>query len=183
MVMAADEWTEASASEIVRELGQPRVSDRTAETVVHLMRSLDEEEQVLRLQVDPPPELKPGQLGMVLGRTRLFINKERARELHWDVICAGGVYWATHSSSLSTAAGLLRQFVKTIKLLDETELDLIAIITGTAATLPEAEMPVSQKQIERAFDGNQPQGLSRRLDSMVKRGVLKKGPGGYVVSP
>jgi hypothetical protein len=165
------------ADEVLGALGVP-ASTRDVESVLSVLRSDSDVREFLRDESLVEPSGSESKSYLV-PRTRIFINRRRAKELRGDVYAAAAVWAVSQSVTWSAAVPIFRKLVHTLRVLDDRELDVLAVIAGVSAR---DGQPVATERILAAYEGNDP-GVQPILSRMKDQGVIAQEAAGWVVTP
>lgn len=116
------------------------------------------------------PKLPNGAVGMLVPRTRFWLDLTAAKSMGNDVFFTGVVFAATQDLPLSAAVALVRKGFGTIKRLTEDEAELVTVIIGKSAGNP-YKHPVREQDVRKAYV-NATVSVSDLLDSLTDKGVI-----------
>jgi hypothetical protein len=166
------EWTEITADGILPTSRQARLAQRGVHLDNQLLASLLAAQPVSEgvLMVETTlPSLPPGHLGMIVPRTRLFINRPKAHDLGWDAITAAGVFVLTGSASLAAGAQLFQRALRMMRVLAADEADLAIVMANLSEGRPtDISLPISR--IESAYEEDSAK-VAPLLKGLRKRGI------------
>lgn len=170
------EWTEIKTTGILQHSHRVRLIRRGVQinesNLVSLLASEPISEDVLRIETTLP-SLPPGTVGYIVPKTRLFINKPKARDIGWDAVTAAGVYVLTGSVSLATGAQMFQRALRMMRVLSADEADIVivmAALSGVGLTTS----PCRSQRFSRHTRKTQPRlrPCSRDFESAVLRSMM-----------
>ncbi len=176
-----DGWTEIAADDTVRVLGAANAGSGATREALSVLMSDPVTRGFLRVETSLGDDANGESMSYLVPRTRVFINRERAKDLRGDVYATGAVWALSQSLTWSAAVAVFRKLVHTVKLLDDAELDVLAIVAGIGASSGDVA-PVPTERILAAYDDGRP-GLDGLLERMRARGVLQRDSAGWLVTP
>ncbi len=111
-------------------------------------------------------------LPQLVGRTRIFVDRRRLTDLQWDAGTFVAVWALAHSATFSAAATLFQKALRTVRVLNDDELDMAIVISAVCGGNP-YERPVTERTLVGAYDGDH-----RRVDSVLtamrRRGIVER---------
>ena len=174
-----DGWVELTVAEAMNAIGAPRADGAVSQAAFELLLGQPVSREWLRTETTWP-KLPPGVMGHLVPRTRIFVNKARAKELRGDVYATASVYCFTQSLTAASAVSLFRKIANSVKMLTEDEVDLLLVVLGTSSKKPPVR-PASLADVQAAYDGEGGD-LRARLSALTARGVLVADSGGWFVA-
>jgi hypothetical protein len=175
-----DGWIEVLPADLVQaRLGRVLATGGSVDLAdaVSILFALPETQGVLRVDGD-----QAAGLNQFVPGTRIFFNAPRAKEIGWDVITAASVFAATGSTTLTTAVGIAQRAVRTFKLLDEDEMDVVLVMRGLCGSRDPAFTTITFEQLKGVYEGTQAR-PANRLRSLEKKGVLVRTDTGWRLLP
>ncbi len=174
------DWTEIAGEGILtrsRRARLTRLGVKVNDTqLVSLIAAQPVSEDVLTVEITFPP-LPPGHLGMIVPKTRLFINKPKARDIGWDAVTAAGVYVLTGSASLATGAQLFQRALRLMRVLSTAEADLAIVMASLSNGRPTA-VSIPSSTIEAAYEEDAAK-VMPLLSGLRKRGIAIEDADGW----
>ncbi|MBK6441189.1 MAG: hypothetical protein IPH27_16330 [Actinomycetales bacterium] len=177
------EWTEIKTTGILQHSHRVRLIRRGVQinesNLVSLLASEPISEDVLRIETTLP-SLPPGTVGYIVPKTRLFINKPKARDIGWDAVTAAGVYVLTGSVSLATGAQMFQRALRMMRVLSADEADIVIVMAALSGGRPyDVSVPISK--IQSAYEEDSAK-VAPLLAGLRKRGIaVDDGDGWRVV--
>ena len=175
-----DGWTEIAADDTVRALGADNARSNTARDALSVLMTDPATREFLRVETSLGDGGDGKSMSYLVPKTRVFVNRKKAKDLRGDVYATGAVWALSQSLTWSAAVAVFRKFVQTVKLLDNAELDVLAVIAGIGASSSDVA-PVPTARILAAYDDGRP-GLDALLERMCARGVLQRDSAGWLVT-
>ena len=120
---------------------------------------------------------EPG-FSQLVPRTRLFFNRPRAIDVGWDAVTLAAVAAVFQSLSLAGAATAMQRLLRAFRLLDDAEIDLVALLIGASGGRP-YDRGVAEERIAAGYEDESAEQVRRRLAAMEKRGILVQAPDGW----
>ena len=114
----------------------------------------------------------------LVPRTRLFFNRPRAIDVGWDVVTLAAVAAAFQSFSLAGAATAMQRLLRAFRLLDDAELDLVALLLGASGGRP-YDCSVAEERIAAGYEDESADQVRSRLAAMERRGILVQKADGW----
>ena len=114
---------------------------------------------------------------MIVPKTRLFINKPKARDIGWDAVTAAGVYVLTGSASLATGAQLFQRALRLMRVLSTAEADLAIVMASLSNGRPTA-VSIPSSTIEAAYEEDAAK-VMPLLSGLRKRGIAIEDADGW----
>ncbi len=159
-------------------LGVEIDEETSANAVLNLVREAPDVEEYLRVEFEFPL-IAPGQLGMLVPKTRLFVNVERSKQLWGDAVVALAVYVMTQSAQTAFFVASARKLYNNLTMLtdDESEVvrDFFALSGGRPYQNPIEEAALRPRFAETLVP------LDDVLDRLEKKGVIAKHRGGRLL--
>lgn len=121
-------------------------------------------------------------LNQFVPRTRIFFNPAKAEEIGWDALVASSIYAATGSLSLATAVGVAQRALRTFKLLDEDEMDLVLVMRGCCGNRDPATTSITRAELEAVY-ADTAMNLAEKLASLEKKGAVTRHESGWRLVP
>ncbi len=174
-----DVWTEIAADDTVRALRATNAGSGAAREALSVLMTDPATRGFLRVETSLGDDGNGESMSYLVPRTRVFINRERAKDLRGDVYATGAVWALSQSLTWSAAVAVFRKLVQTVKLLDDAELDVLAVIAVIGASSGDVA-PVPTERILAAYDDGRP-GLDALLElALIVQHEATLGNGGYL---
>ncbi|MFT4083905.1 MAG: hypothetical protein QM638_15090 [Nocardioides sp.] len=148
------------------------------EAVLNLLLSAPGADEYLRTKYEVPSS-PPGTLGMLVGKTRIFFNLERCKQLKGDAMTALAVYATTQSAPVAFFAASARKLYDNLLLLTEDEVEVVRSFFSLSNGKP-YDNPVAEQALRAKFAGTAI-ALDDLLDGLERKGVVSKRRGGSLI--
>lgn len=179
MLPVVGSFREVSSARELAQLLAIELDDTTTPAVLlTLLSGAPDAHQYLRVK-DGLSHIDPGSMGLVVGRTRIFFNVERSKQLWGDAMVAAAVYAMTQSAPSAFFAASARKLYDNLRLLTDEEADVIREMFALSHGDP-YRTPVAETMLTSRFHGTLVP-IDDVLDRLIDKGVVAERRDGRLV--
>lgn len=150
----------------------------SANAVLNLVREAPDVDEYLEVRVEVPP-MRPGQLGMLVPKTRIFVNLARSKQLWGDAIIALAVFVLTQSLPIGSFLAMARKLYDNFTMLTDDEAEVVRdffVLTGGRPY----QSPIEEAALRPRFAGTLIP-LDDVLEQLEAKGIITRRHDGRLV--